>query len=215
MQNENEIFYTIEKSYGPEEIKEKGSRFISYLYPVATVDEAEAQIIRLRKKYYDSTHVCFAYRIGNGKDEYSRFSDDGEPGGTAGVPILNEIKSKQYFNVLAAVVRYYGGTKLGTGGLVRAYGGSAKKVIDPSQPVIVYRKKEAFLHFPYEFTGEIMQIINRFSLDIIDREYTEKGNRIHLAIPASRVDEITRAISDASSGKIHLDCPGQDINIKK
>jgi uncharacterized YigZ family protein len=206
MPNENEFFYTVKKSYGPEEIKEKGSRFISYLYPAAGSEEAETLVTGLRKKYYDSTHVCFAYRLGNGKEEYFRYSDDGEPSGTAGLPIFNEIKNKNYYNVLTAVVRYFGGTKLGTGGLVRAYSGAAKKVIDTSETITIYIKKEASLDFPYEFTGEIMQVVNRFSLDIIDREYSDKGISMKLEIPIGRVNEVSQTITDISSGKIRLKC---------
>ncbi len=206
MLNENEFFYTVKKPYGPEEIKEKGSRFISYFYPATDSEEAEKLVTGLRKKYYDSTHVCFAYRLGNGKEEYFRYSDDGEPSGTAGLPIFNEIKNKNYYNVLAAVVRYFGGTKLGTGGLVRAYSGAAKKVIDTSEIITIYIKKEASVDFPYEFTGEIMQVVNRFSLDIIKREYSDKGISMKLEIPIKRVNEVSQTITDISSGKIRLKC---------
>ena len=199
-----EKYLTINKEYGPEEIKEKGSRFISYLYPVNTKEEAEAIIQKLRKKFHDSTHVCFAYRIGEGEEEYFRYSDDGEPSGTAGVPIYNEIKSKEYFNVLAVVVRYYGGTKLGTGGLARAYGQSAKEVIEISKEVIEYLKKETSISFPYHFTGEMMRIINKYNLQIISREDTAQGINMKLAIPVALVDEVAQVVIKESSGKIKI-----------
>lgn len=203
-----EKYKTVNKEYGPEEIKEKGSRFISYLYPVKKKEKAEAIIQKLRKKFHDSTHVCFAYRIGEGEEEYFRYSDDGEPSGTAGAPIYNEIKSKDYYNVLAAVVRYYGGTKLGTGGLARAYGQAAKKAIEISEEVTQYIKKEVFLSFPYHFTGEMMRIVNKYNLKIIFREDTAEGIHMTLAVPVALVDDVAQAVIKESSGKIKIDNSG-------
>lgn len=204
MSYENESFLTIGKSCGPEELKEKGSRFISYLYPVSTPEEAESLIAGLRKKYHDATHVCFAFRLGEGKEDYFRFSDDGEPGGTAGLPIYNEIKSKGFFNVLAAVIRYFGGSKLGTGGLVRAYAGAARKVIDTAETIPIYIKKEVLLDFPYDFTGEMMQIVNRFSLEVVRREYTDKGVSMKLAVPLASLNKVAQAVADITNGKLQL-----------
>ncbi len=110
-------FLTIRSISGPNEFKEKGSRFISYIYPVSEKERAEEILDESRKKYYDSTHVCFGYRIGAGEEKNLRYSDDGEPSGTAGLPILNELRSRELFNALIVVIRYYGGTKLGTGAL--------------------------------------------------------------------------------------------------
>jgi len=204
-QYEKAYYFTIGRSYGPEELKEKGSRFISYLFPANTVRVAENHITELRKKYYDATHVCPAFRLGEGSEAYVRFSDDGEPGGTAGLPIFNEIKSKDYFNVLLAVVRYYGGTKLGTGGLVRAYAAAARNVLASAETVAVHIKKELTLEFSYEFTGEVMQIVNRFNLEIISRDYTSTGTSVQLAIPLGRMEEVTRTLADISSGKLRLE----------
>ncbi len=197
-------YFTVKKEYGPQEIKEKGSRFIAFLYPVTSGEEAEALIQKLRKKFHQASHVCFAYRIGGEKEEYFRCSDDGEPSGTAGLPIYNEIKSKNYLNVLAAVVRYFGGTKLGTGGLARAYARSARGVLDTSEKVVVTIKKEVTVFFPYDFIGEMMQIVNRFCLDILARKDTAPGIHMKLAIPKSMLNEVSRMIVNKSSGKIEL-----------
>lgn len=197
-----ESFLTIDNEFGPEEFKEKGSRFISYLFPVGSREEADAVIARLRKKYYDSTHVCFAYRLGNGTEDYSRYNDDGEPSGTAGLPIYNEIKSKAYFNVLAAVIRYYGGTKLGTGGLTRAYGQGAKNVLEVSKAVTIHVKQRVSLSFPFDFTGEIMQVVNRFGLDIVKQDYSADGIYMELDVPVGRVKDVERQITERSGGRI-------------
>ena len=197
-----ESFFTIDDEFGPEELKEKGSRFISYLYPVDSREAADTVIARLRKKYYDSTHVCFAYRLGNGREDYFRYSDDGEPSGTAGLPIFTEIRSRAYFNVLAAVVRYYGGTKLGTGGLTRAYGQAVKNVIEVSRAVTVRVKHRVSVSFPFDFTGEIMQVVNRFALDIVKQEYSAEGIYMELDVPVAKVKEVGRQIIDRSGGKV-------------
>jgi uncharacterized YigZ family protein len=204
MSHENESFLTIGKSCGPEELREKGSRFISFLYPVSTQEEAESLIAGLRKKYNDATHVCFAFRLGEGKENYFRFSDDGEPGGTAGHPIYKEVKNKGFFNVLAVVIRYFGGSKLGTGGLVRAYAGAARKVIDTAETIPIYIKKVVLLDFPYNFTGDIMQIVNHFSLEVVRREYTDNGVSMKLAVPLASLNKVANAVADITNGKLQL-----------
>ena len=103
------------------------SKFITTLYPVESVEEIECVLTATRKKYYDATHNCYAYIFDNGRIQ--KCSDDGEPGGTAGYPILNVLKKKNLTNVLVAVVRYFGGIKLGAGGLTRAYTKSAAGVL--------------------------------------------------------------------------------------
>jgi uncharacterized YigZ family protein len=204
MNGPKESYLTVGKPYGPEEIMQKGSRFISYLYPVKSTEEAEALIAALRKQYRDASHVCPAFRLENGRGEegYFRFSDDGEPGGTAGMPIYNEIKGKDYLDVLVAVVRYFGGTKLGTGGLVRAYAASARKVLELSEAVTVHIKKEIAFDFPFDLTGEIMQVIQRYDLEILDRQYGAAGVSITLAIPVAREVAVAKAVSDITGGRI-------------
>ncbi len=201
-ENQPEEYFTVDKIYGPEEIKEKGSRFLAYLFPVSTTAEIDSIIVDLRKKYHDATHVCFAFRLGKGTEEYFRSSDDGEPSGTAGLPIYNEIKSKEYFNVLAVVVRYFGGTKLGTGGLARTYAAAARKVIESAKTLTIRITKEISLEFPYDFTGEIMKVVHRFALDIVKQEYTGRGVSITLAVPIARVKEVEKTLTDVSKGHL-------------
>ena len=124
------------------EITEKKSKFICHLYPVDSVEEAEDKIINLRKKYHDARHNCFAYRIY--KDGIERSSDDGEPSGTAGGPMLNILQKKDLVNVVVIVTRYFGGILLGTGGLVRAYSDVTQKAIDEA------KKREIILGVEYE-----------------------------------------------------------------
>lgn len=197
-------FLTVDRPYGPKELKEKGSRFIAYLSPVGDQQEALTEITRLRKLFHDATHVCFAFRLGQGREEYFRYSDDGEPSGTAGLPIYNEIKGKHYLNVLVTVVRYFGGTKLGTGGLARAYTGAARLVLDPSRPVVSIATREASLSYPYEFTGEVMHLVDTFSLDILSQEYTDRGGHLRLNVPLDKSEEVDKWLTEKSGGKIRL-----------
>lgn len=197
-------YLTVAQEYGPQEIKEKGSRFIAFVYPIKNRQEAEEYIQGLRKRFHDASHVCFAYRIGQGEEEYFRSSDDGEPSGSAGLPIYNEIKSRGYLDVLVCVVRYFGGTKLGPGGLARAYARSAREVLETTAPVTVTIKQEVSLFFPYAFIGELMRLVSRFHLEILSRHDTPQGIRMKLAVPRSLLDDVSRIIADKSSGKIKL-----------
>ncbi len=203
-QDQPDEYFTIGKIYGPEEIKEKGSRFLAYLFPVATAAESDSIIAGLRKKYHDATHVCFAYRLGKGIEEYFRYSDDGEPSGTAGLPLYMEIKNREYFNVLTAVTRYFGGIKLGTGGLARAYAAAVRKVIEKAKTLTVRITREISLEFPYDFTGEIMKVIHRFSLDIVRQDYTAAGVSMTLAVPVTRLQEVEKTLTDISKGQLHF-----------
>ena len=122
-----EKYFTIDKSV--ESIyKEKGSKFLSFLYPVSSVDEVKEYLTQLKKKYYDATHHCYAYIIGYDKETF-RMNDDGEPSSTAGKPIYWQLQANDLTNVLLVVVRYFGGTLLGAGLLTRSYLKSAKEVI--------------------------------------------------------------------------------------
>ncbi len=197
-------FFTIDKTYGPEEIKEKGSRFIAYLFHINSKEEANSIIKDMNKKYHDATHVCFAYRLGKGEELYFRYNDNGEPKGTAGLPIYKEIKSKDYYNVLITVIRYYGGIKLGTGGLTRAYAQSARKVLNSSKKVATLIRRSASVFSPYDFTGDMKQIINHYSVKIYKQDYLSNGVNMVLSIPEEIFKEIEKTISDRSKGKVKL-----------
>ena len=162
--NEDDFYFSVKVPYGPIEFKEKGSRFISFIYPVRTADEAQKKINQLKKEYHNATHVCYAFRLGEGKEDSFRYNDDGEPGNTAGLPIYNSIRNAEYFNVLVAVVRYFGGTKLGTGGLARAYSKSARLIIKASENVKEWRTEEIVITYPFDSTGDVMRIVKDFRL---------------------------------------------------
>ena len=200
-----EEFKTIFESTQPVEIKEKNSRFISQCFPVATKEEAEETVKKLWKIHYDCTHICFAYILGNGEIETFRYSDDGEPTGTAGLPIYNEILRKELFNVLVTSVRYYGGIKLGTGGLTRTYGASARAALDTAKVETVIIKKEVSVEIPFDFTGIAMSYIGRFDgLEIKSTTYTETGSSITVKIPIASVEKFIADLVEKSGNRITL-----------
>jgi len=153
--------------------KEKGSKFIAETFVVMNEDEAKTAIASVKKKYFDARHHCFAYMIGPDKKTF-RASDDGEPSGTAGKPILNQILSKDVTNVCLVVTRYFGGIKLGTSGLINAYKTAAREALDNSSIVEKTINEIYSLTFEYPLMNEVMRIMKeenlqqlnpRFSLD--------------------------------------------------
>ena len=198
-----EQFKTVFKTTEPIEIKEKNSRFISQCFPVSTKEEAEEIIKKLWKEHYDCTHICFAYLLGEGVVETFRYSDDGEPSGTAGLPIYNEILRKELFNVLVTSVRYYGGIKLGTGGLTRTYGASARAALETAEVETVIIKKEVAVDIPFDFTGIAMSYIGRFEgLEIKSTTYTESGSTLTVRIPIASVEKFIAEMVEKTGGKI-------------
>lgn len=152
--------------------KEKGSRFLSFAIRVSSEDEIKARIEGLRKKFHDATHWCYAYQCGVEKVLF-RYNDDGEPAGSAGLPIYNQIRSKGLTNVLIVVVRYYGGKKLGTGGLINAYKTAALAAIEDS-PVMTLNLISYFdIRFSYSKLNQVMKILKNFHVTIKHQDIDE------------------------------------------
>lgn len=162
MSNSSDTYFTIDnKAQG--ELKEKGSRFISILYPVYSEEEAMDKVKSVRKEYYDATHHCFAYIISKDKSIF-RANDDGEPSYSAGKPIYNALLSKDLTNVLCVVVRYFGGTKLGVGGLIKAYRHCAEVAIENSHIIEKKVMLSYKVSFSYQMMNEVMKILKQYSL---------------------------------------------------
>ncbi len=153
--------------------KEKGSKFISFAFPLQNEKEAKDRLDQLWGKYPDATHICYAYRLGIEGEKY-RVNDDGEPSGSAGLPIYNQIVSKEITNVLVASVRFYGGTKLGVSGLIKAYKLSAQMVLDESEIVERHLTVRVKFEFSYEDQGGVMRNIDKSNAEVISTEFTEK-----------------------------------------
>jgi len=150
--------------------KEKGSKFLSFAFPVKNVDEINQILAQYRKQYYDARHICYAYMLGNAKNEW-RANDDGEPSGTAGRPILGQINSFELTNVLVIVVRYFGGILLGTGGLITAYKEASRDALEQASIVEQTIDEIISIEFDYLLMNEVMRIVKEMSLQILDQSF--------------------------------------------
>lgn len=180
-------YYTIEQP-GIAEFKDKGSRFIGYAFPISNTDDFKVQLASVKKEHPKATHHCFAYRLGLDGTIF-RVSDDGEPSGSAGRPILGQIDSKSLTNVLIIVVRYFGGTLLGVPGLINAYKTSAALVLQVTpfvkKPVIVnYR-----LQFDYPLMNDIMVTLKRFECVVVKQD-NQLFPMLEIAIPKANLTEV-------------------------
>ena len=168
-----EKFKTILEKNTTAEIIEKKSRFIANLFYVETPQEAENKIKQIKKKYYDAKHNCFAYITLNGNEIQKKSSDDGEPSGTAGAPMLEILEKQSIYNVVVIVTRYFGGILLGTGGLVRAYSDSLKEAIKKSTLVEQEPGYEAEIKLPYADFEKFKYYCNKNNINIINSEYSD------------------------------------------
>ncbi|MGQ1943936.1 IMPACT family protein [Ornithobacterium rhinotracheale] len=150
--------------------KEKGSKFLGYAYPVQDEEEVKQILDELRQKYPDATHHCYAYRLGFEGENY-RANDDGEPNGTAGLPIYNQLLSRELTYCLVVSVRYFGGIKLGVSGLIKAYKESAELTLDEAEIKIIEKTKNLSINFPYTSQNIVMRNIEKFNAQILNQEY--------------------------------------------
>lgn len=150
--------------------KEKGSKFLAFAIPVTSEEAVKEALEALKKEYYDARHHCYAYRLGHDGENY-RANDDGEPGHSAGDPILGQIKSRELTNTLVVVVRYFGGTKLGVSGLINAYKTAAAAALEANQIKQEDITRSLRFLFPYEEMNEVMKLANELNLKITDQGY--------------------------------------------
>lgn len=181
------------------EIVEKKSRFIANLLPVNSEEEAIKYIDQIKKQYWDARHNCYAYVIGE-NNELQRFSDDGEPGGTAGKPMLEVLLGEEVHNVVVVVTRYFGGVLLGTGGLVRAYGRTTKAGLEAS--IIKERVKgyKVKIDTDYNGIGKIQYIMSNIGINIHDEEYTDKVT-INITVRLDDYEKLIKQVTEATAGK--------------
>ena len=186
------------------EITVRKSRFIAYINPVTSKETANEYLKKLRETYRDATHHSYAYVISGDSGETSRSNDDGEPAGTAGKPILNVLQGNNLSNVICVVVRYFGGTKLGVGGLPHAYADSAKSAVGKAEIVTRYLTGTVKLVFSYESTGPVERLFSTFDVAVTERQYGEKNTAL-CSIRTSRLDEFLDQFRDVTSGKGEID----------
>ena len=165
----NDLYKTIRsKSEGL--YKEKGSKFIAFAYPMSSEEAIKTEIAELRKRYHDARHHCFAWRLGADLERY-RVNDDGEPPGSAGKPIYGQIQSRELTDVLVVVIRYFGGTLLGVGGLINAYRSAASDALDQSGIVELKVTGRLKLEFGYSQMNSVMKVIKDFQLEFEDQQF--------------------------------------------
>lgn len=188
---------------GEGEIIEKKSRFIGQVAPVKTEEEAYAFIEKIKKKHYDARHNCFAFSIGEDMP-LLRFSDDGEPQGTAGKPMLEVINNSGIHNICIVVTRYFGGTLLGTGGLVRAYTEAAKAGIENSRTRVVQRMFPVNITTSYTDMGKLQYIFNTNEINIADTRFTDEVV-FSIELPFTMKDRIIAEITEATSSRAAIE----------
>lgn len=193
---------------GSGEITEKKSRFIAHVQAASSVEEAQDFIEHIKKKYWDARHNCSAFSVGL-KNPVTRCSDDGEPGGTAGKPILEVIQGSGINNIVIVVTRYFGGTLLGTGGLVRAYTDAAKEGIAQSVIVEKILARRWILETEYTDLGKIQYILAQNTITIESTEYTDKV-KLHGLFPKGEEDRVKAALTEGTAGRIVME-PGAEV----
>ena len=180
-------------------LKVEGSRFLAEAAPVSGRAAAEDRIESVREREHQATHHCTAYRLGVEGDDF-RYNDDGEPSGTAGQPILRQIDARDLTNTLVVVTRYFGGTKLGTGGLMRAYGNTADAALARAPIVERVVRVSVRLRFAYDDTAPARQVLRRFNTTVQESTYTDV-TELTVGVQASQVEPFLEAFTNALSDR--------------
>lgn len=192
-------YRTVSKEY-TFKFKEKGSSFIAFLFPVKTEGDFKKRLQELKIEFPDATHHCYAFRLDK-EGIFARSSDDGEPSGTAGKPIMNQLLSSDLSYCALVVVRYFGGTKLGTGGLIKAYKESAKAVIDIAEIIEEKEKIHCSVKTTFECSGEVQRLLNRYEAEILQKEANE-FLIFHFTIPLEMIKEFKEKMKEIKNTEI-------------
>jgi len=201
--NSSDEYLTI-KSLVRTKLRVEGSIFITTAIPIDSEESAEEWIRKISKEYFDATHNCFAWRIKKGEQESLKSSDAGEPRGTAGKPILSTIESEKLYNVLVVVTRYFGGIKLGTGGLSRAYRTSAQSALQKAEKVIKWITAEISLSYPLSMTGKVNQILSKYHVRILESRFMDCATA-RIEVKVSLLETIKKVLVEATNGQARLE----------
>lgn len=188
-----DTFYTLEN---PSEgiYKEKMSKFLAFAVPVESVAEAKSVIARYQKEYFDARHVCWAYMLGASRTDFQS-NDNGEPSGTAGKPILGQINSFNLTNIVIVVVRYFGGIKLGTSGLIVAYREAAREAINAGTIIECHEMAEVSFTFPYLSMNDVMRVVKDSGVKIVEQTFYNSCAMV-LSIRADYLDRLSARLGD-------------------
>lgn len=195
-----DTFRTLAAPAHAEPPKTKGSRFLAEAVHAADAEAALGHLAAVRAREYAATHHCWAYRLGPDAPA-PRSSDDGEPSGSAGAPILREIEGRDLYHVAVVVTRYYGGTKLGVGGLARAYGEAAGVALDGARLRTVTLRVPVTLAFAFDDTSPAMRLLDQFDAEVADQRYSPDGTELVLAVRRSEADALRAAFVEATAGR--------------
>lgn len=180
--------------------REQGSKFIGFLFPITSIEQFDLKLEEIISGYPDATHHCYAWRLDPIQPkEFAQ--DDGEPGGTAGLPILNRIKSFDVVEAAIVVVRYFGGTKLGKSGLIEAYGRSAQNCLETATLKDIRPVQKVEISYPYSEQNYIEQLIHRFDLEEIESSYLKKVT-LTMACPLPKIDGLNKQLEAAEHRNI-------------
>ncbi len=182
---------------GESELTEKRSRFLGHLRKVETEEDAKMFISTIKKQFHDARHNCWCYRI---HDVTERFSDDGEPSGSAGMPMLEVFRREDVFNFVCVVTRYFGGVLLGTGGLSRAYSSAAKLALTDAGILLLGRQRKLSVQCPYAFVERLKSFLMSAGAEITDQTYGAYV-ALTLLVPEAKAEELSVQITDLSNGK--------------
>lgn len=185
---ENDLYKTIDFPSEEVLLKEKNSKFFGYAFPVTSEEDVKENLERLRKEHFSARHWCYAYQIGTEKIQY-RANDDGEPNNSAGMPIYGQIQSFEVTNVLVVVVRYFGGVKLGVGGLISAYKTAAQMALENATIVEKTINKHFIISFGYAHMNKVMRIIKEKNLQIVSQKM-EMDCEIEISIRKKNVQNL-------------------------
>lgn len=194
-----EQFKTV-KNFNESSLKEKNSVFTAQIFPIKNEDVAIQKLNEIKKKLYDANHHCFAYKLTNGVFKYS---DDGEPSGTAGIRILNAIEHFELLNILIIVIRYFGGTKLGVGPLGKAYYNSALQVLENSEIILKIAYRKIFVKSDFDNISFVHKAMEKFDGKIENIKY-ENDATFECLIKNEKIDSIKLFLKEASNGKINI-----------
>ena len=190
--------YLVPTAFGEDEFTEKKSRFIGRIWPVDTEEEALARIQEMKKQHYDATHNCWAYVI---RDGAVRFSDDGEPGGTAGMPMMQVLQREGLYNVVCVVTRYFGGILLGSGGLVRAYTKGAKIAVDAAGKSMKRVWTALYVPCPYHFYERVKLETAAWGGILRNTEYGAEVE-LEILLPEAQTEGFLERLTDLSAGTL-------------
>ncbi|MDF1665820.1 MAG: YigZ family protein [Planctomycetota bacterium] len=179
----------------------KNSRFITEARPLTTEAEANDFLAEMRKEMPDACHHCWAYQLRD--PQRIKSSDDGEPGGSAGRPILAVLQGRELFDVMVVVTRYFGGTKLGVGGLMRAYGGGAAKTLDRAKLREVTPTRSLWLQYSYDATNQIQCAVKKLGLELLDSQYTDQVQSM-IKVPFKDWEQVRQELINQSSGHVRF-----------